>query len=137
MQARSKNTFIVFKYILIFSFFAHDSQIFFPNPSFARCLTAVIGLMIQSVVIGLLHIHLVNTGSVLLQWCRMILCFREGRFKFYRVCARNKWVGINMLMFHFEVTLKQLKIRFINDLFQWFKVDSFFWKALTLYMVHF
>ncbi len=27
------------------------------------------------------------------------------------VCARSKWAGINMLMFHFDVTLKQLKIR--------------------------
>ncbi len=26
---------------------------------------------------------------------------------------------------------------FKNDLFQWFRVDSFFWETMTLYMVHF
>ncbi len=40
------------------------------------------------------------------------LCLREGRFKFSRVCLRNKWAGIDILMFHFDLTLKQLKIHF-------------------------
>ncbi len=44
-------------------------------------------------------------------------CLREGSFKFSWVCACNKWAGINMLMFHVDVTLKQLKIRFKNDSF--------------------
>ncbi len=39
--------------------------------------------------------------------------FEGGEFS--RVCAHNKWAGINMLMFHVDVTLKQLKIRFKND----------------------
>ncbi len=64
-------------------------------------------------------------------------CLREGRFKFSRVCARNKWAGINMLMFHVDITLKQLKIRFKNDSFSWLGVNSFFWKTITLYTVHF
>ncbi len=66
-----------------------------------------------------------------------ITSLREGRFKFSRVCARNKWAGINMLMFHVDITLKQLKIRFKNDSFSWLGVDSFFWKTITLYKVHF
>ncbi len=28
-------------------------------------------------------------------------------------------------------------IRFKNDSFQWFRVNSFFWETITLYMVHF
>ncbi len=35
----------------------------------------------------------------------------------------NKWAG-NMLMFHFDINMKRLKIRFKNDSFQWFRVDS-------------
>ncbi len=31
--------------------------------------------------------------------------------------APNKWAG-NMLMFHFDVNMKQLKIRLKNDSFQ-------------------
>ncbi len=43
----------------------------------------------------------------------------------------NKWAG-NMLMFHVDVNMKWLGIRFKNDLFQWFRVDSFFWETITL-----
>ncbi len=68
---------------------------------------------------------------------RTQLCLREGRFKFSRVCVCNKWAGINMLMFYFDFTLKQLKINFKNDSFSWLWVDSFFWKIITLYTVHF
>ncbi len=48
----------------------------------------------------------------------------------------NKWAG-NMLMFHFDVNMKRLKIRFKNDSFQWFRVDSLFWETITLNTVHF
>ncbi len=41
----------------------------------------------------------------------------------------NKWAG-NMLMFHDDVEMKRLKIRFENDSFQWFRVDSFFWETI-------
>ncbi len=58
------------------------------------------------------------------------------KIKFSQVCARNKWAG-NMLMFHVDVNMKRLGIRFKNDSFQWFRVDSFFWETITLYMVHF
>ncbi len=34
----------------------------------------------------------------------------QGRFEFSRVCACNTWAGINMRMFHFDVTLKQINI---------------------------
>ncbi len=37
----------------------------------------------------------------------------------------NKWEG-NMLMFHVGVNMKRLGIRFKNNSFQWFRVDSFF-----------
>ncbi len=43
----------------------------------------------------------------------------------------NKWVG-NMLMFHVDVNMKRLKIRFKNDSFQWFRVDSFFWETMAV-----
>ncbi len=52
------------------------------------------------------------------------LCLREGRFKFSRVCLRNKWVGIDILMFHFDLTLKQLKIHFKNYSFSWLGVST-------------
>ncbi len=48
----------------------------------------------------------------------------------------NKWAG-NMLIFHVDVTMKRLGIHFKNDLFQWFRVDSFFRETITLYTVHF
>ncbi len=32
---------------------------------------------------------------------------------------------------------ERLGIRFKNDSFQWFRVDSFFWETITLYTVHF
>ncbi len=60
----------------------------------------------------------------------------NAKIKFSQVCARNKWVG-NMLMFHVDVNMKRLGIRFKNDSFQWFRVDSFFWETITLYTVHF
>ncbi len=53
-----------------------------------------------------------------------------------QVCVRNKWAG-NMLIFHVDVNMKRLGIRFKNDSFQWFTVDSFFLKTITLYTVHF
>ncbi len=37
----------------------------------------------------------------------------------------SKWTG-NMLMFHVEVNMKLLGIRFKKDLFQWFRVNFFF-----------
>ncbi len=48
----------------------------------------------------------------------------------------NNWAG-NMLMFHIDVNMKRLGIRFKNDSFQWFRVDSFFWETITLYTEHF
>ncbi len=42
----------------------------------------------------------------------------------------------SMLMFHVDVNMKRLGIRFKNDSFQWFRVDSFFWETITLYTVH-
>ncbi len=42
----------------------------------------------------------------------------------------NKWAG-DMLM------MKRLGIRFKNDLFQWFRVDSFLWETITSHTVHF
>ncbi len=48
----------------------------------------------------------------------------------------NKWAG-NMLICHFGINMKRLKIRFKNDSFQWFRVDSFFWETITLNTVHF
>ncbi len=50
--------------------------------------------------------------------------------------SQVKWVG-NMLMFHVDLNMKRLGIRFKNDSFQWFRVDSFFWETITLYTVHF
>ncbi len=52
------------------------------------------------------------------------LCLREGRFKFSRVCLRNKWADIDILMFHFDLTLKQLKINFKNYSFSWLGVST-------------
>ncbi len=48
----------------------------------------------------------------------------------------DKWVG-NMVMFHVDLNMKRLGIRFKNNLFQWFRVNSFFWETITLYMAHF
>ncbi len=48
----------------------------------------------------------------------------------------NMW-AIAMLMFHVDFNMKRLGIRFKNDSFQWFRVDSFFWETITLYTVHF
>ncbi len=48
----------------------------------------------------------------------------------------NKWAG-NMLMFHVDINMKRLGIRFKNNLFQWFRVDSFFWEKIALYMCTF
>ncbi len=42
-----------------------------------------------------------------------------------------------MLMFHVDVNMKRLGIRFKIYSFQLFRVDSFFWEAITLYTVHF
>ncbi len=49
-----------------------------------------------------------------------------------------RWRNIagNML-FNVNVNMKRLGIRFKNDSFQWFRVDSYFWETITLYMVHF
>ncbi len=60
----------------------------------------------------------------------------NAKIKFSQVCRRNKWAG-NMLMFHVNVNMKRLGIRYKNDSFQWFRVDSLFWETITLYMVHF
>ncbi len=54
----------------------------------------------------------------------------------YIFIQTNKWAS-NMLMFHVDVNMKRLGIRFKNDSFQWFRVDSFFWETITLYTVHF
>ncbi len=42
----------------------------------------------------------------------------------------NKWAG-NMLIFHVDINMKRLGICFKNDLFQLFRVDSFFWETVT------
>ncbi len=39
--------------------------------------------------------------------------------------------------FFHDINMKWLGIRFRNDLFKWFRVDSFFWETITLYTVHF
>ncbi len=44
---------------------------------------------------------------------------------------------LNMLMFHVDVNMKLLGIRFKNDLFQCFRVESLFWETIALYTVHF
>ncbi len=44
----------------------------------------------------------------------------------------NKRTGIK-LMFHVDVNMKKLGIPFINDSFQWFRVDSLFLETITLY----
>ncbi len=62
--------------------------------------------------------------------------FRPTRKSCFSRSARNKWAG-NMLMFHVDINMKRLGIRFKNNSFQWFRVDSFFWETITLYMVHF
>ncbi len=59
-------------------------------------------------------------------WQRMNLHFHSDQ--------RGKWAG-NMLIFHVDVNMKQFGIRFKNESFQWFRVDSFFWAMITL--VHF
>ncbi len=56
----------------------------------------------------------------------------NAKIKFSQVCIPG-----NMLMFHVDVIMKWLGIRFKNDSFQWFRVDSFFWETVTLYTVHF
>ncbi len=53
------------------------------------------------------------------------------------ICEKTNMWADNMLMFHVDVNMKRLGIRFKNDSFQWFRVDSFFWETITLYMVHF
>ncbi len=40
-------------------------------------------------------------------------------------------------MFDVDVNMKRLGIRFKNDSFQWFRVDSFYWETVTLYTMHF
>ncbi len=40
-------------------------------------------------------------------------------------------------MFHVDFNMNLLGIRFKNDSFQWFRVDSFFWETITLYTVCF
>ncbi len=44
---------------------------------------------------------------------------------------------LNMLMFHVDVNMIFLGIRFKNDLFQCFRVESLFWETIALYTVHF
>ncbi len=56
--------------------------------------------------------------------------------KFSQVCTCNNWAG-NMLIFHVDVNMKRLGIRFKNDTFKWFRVDSVFWETMTLNTVHF
>ncbi len=60
----------------------------------------------------------------------------ELAFSFRPTEKTNKWVG-DMLMFHVDINMKWLWIRFKNGLFQWFRVDSFFLETITLYKVHF
>ncbi len=43
---------------------------------------------------------------------------------------KDQQVGGNMLMFHVNVNMKRLGIRFKNDSFQWFRVDSFLFIVL-------
>ncbi len=50
---------------------------------------------------------------------------------------KDQQLGGQYLMFHVDVNMKRLEIRFKNDSFQWFRVDSFFWETVTLYTVHF
>ncbi len=40
-------------------------------------------------------------------------------------------------MFDVDVNMKRLGIRFKNDSFQWFRLDSFYWETVTLYTMHF
>ncbi len=48
----------------------------------------------------------------------------------------NKCAG-NMLMFPVEINMILFGIRFKNDSFQCFRVDSFFWETVSLNKVHF
>ncbi len=63
--------------------------------------------------------------------------FKPTRKSSFPRSARTTSGGGNMLMFHVDVNMKRLGIRFKNDSFQWFRVDSFFWETITLYTVHF
>ncbi len=58
----------------------------------------------------------------------------DNEFAFsFRPTWKDQQVAGNMLMFHVEST----GIGFKNDSFQWFRVDSFIWETITLYMEHF
>ncbi len=50
---------------------------------------------------------------------------------------RMQQVGGQYANVSFWLNLKRIGIRFKNDSFQWFRVDSFFWETITLYTVHF
>ncbi len=113
-----------------------NSQHFSPTTS-KSCFIVVLAFILFFFVKGVkgvwpsLNVPFVSTGSVLLQrywrrkwvgsfWtdfpsqCRAqrLLHRNQGRFEFSQVCACNTWVGINMQMFYFDVTLKRLKISF-------------------------
>ncbi len=48
------------------------------------------------------------------EWICILFSQTNAKNKFSQVCACNKWVA-NMLIFHVDVNMKRLGIRFKND----------------------
>ncbi len=67
---------------------------------------------------------------------RHLVAKNELAFSF-RPTWKDHKCACTMLMLHVDLNIKRLGIRFKNDSFQWFRVDSFFWETISLYTVHF
>ncbi len=142
MHARSKNTFIV----IICIYLPYDSQTI-------RLTIHLLPLLCVMLICGdWSHFHFimpVMPDKAALKKCCFVYSVTgetaiftapkaapSGKELICIFIQTNKWAG-NMLMFHVDVNMKRLGIRFKNDSFQWFRVDSLFWETITLYTVHF
>ncbi len=67
---------------------------------------------------------------------RHLVAKNELAFSFRPTWKDHKWAG-TMLMLHVDFNIKRLGIRFKNNSFQWFRVDSFFWETISLNTEHF
>ncbi len=104
-------------------FYFHSISPVMPDKAaFVRAVLFVYSVTGETAILPLQKRHLVTKNE-------LAFSFRPRR--------KDQQVGGNMLMFHVDVNMKRLGIRFKNDSFQWFRVDCFFWETITLYMVHF
>ncbi len=127
----SYNKHLFLLYLLI------DSQTIRSTINFSKplCVTLICGDWSISFKTAFVYSVTGETAILKLQK-RHLVAKNEFAFSF-RPKRKDQQVAGNMLIFHVDVKMKRLGIRFKNDWFQWFRVDSFFWETITLYTLHF